>query len=149
MELGPPGSPPSGSPCNWPDRRTVHLLRSALSTLLLAEGHVSMVDGTHVTAGDSSGIRGTGNRLPPSAVAAPAYEVDRGSRSWTRGLLVSGWTTILTALEPPPSLPAVRGASWRDRPTSRSSPPAWCVTTAALTLWRRGTRKARLSLTRG
>lgn len=42
------------------DRRTVHLLHDAISTLLLTGGDVWMVDATHVTACDHVGIRGIG-----------------------------------------------------------------------------------------
>ena len=42
------------------DRRTVHLLHDAISTLLLTDGAIWAVDATHVTACDRAGIRGLG-----------------------------------------------------------------------------------------
>ena len=42
------------------DRGTVHLLHDAISTLLLTDGDVWVVDATHVTACDRVGIRGIG-----------------------------------------------------------------------------------------
>ncbi len=42
------------------DRRTVHLLHDAISTLLLTDGDTWVVDASHVTACDPVGIRGLG-----------------------------------------------------------------------------------------
>jgi anti-anti-sigma regulatory factor len=42
------------------DRGTVHLLHDAISTLLLVDGDVWVVDATGVTACDGAGIRGIG-----------------------------------------------------------------------------------------
>ncbi|PWW22558.1 anti-anti-sigma regulatory factor [Geodermatophilus normandii] len=42
------------------DRRTVHLLQAAISTLLLTDGDTWVVDATDVTACDPVGIRGIG-----------------------------------------------------------------------------------------